>query len=462
MITKKLLGIVAVLALMVGAFAENLNINVEGLNFFDPTNRTIIDVNYSISYQNLTFKVNDDKSGAIAGLRVEVKVYNQDKILHQDNFAEKIIVTSLEDMESKTLEHIDRYSFDYISTGNVLEMKFVDMVSSDTYIFREELTSLNDKYISDIEMNDYISTEKNDKYQYMYRGDLLYKSNPSRTFYKETIDSLYCYFQLKGLNRHSKNYWKYNFAIEIKDSFDQQVHYLEKSGLSASEIANVSQAIDIQNLPIGFYKVTVKSLDQVQNNRAYTDFSISDYPGETYNILDNRSDEYQIMKYFGYGNTLSSWENYTNSKKRQETNRFWMRYANNMNIPPDILVATIKERVEYANLKFSHHKQGWASDRGKIYILYGAPDDIEKFMVGELDATDKYDSDALLERRAIFNDKEYEIWRYTSHRLASYTFFDVNMNNGHKLIYVYNDPDINVTADYKFYLGQDFDAERLK
>eukprot|EP00831_Metopus_contortus_P030849 TRINITY_DN25248_c0_g1_i1.p2 TRINITY_DN25248_c0_g1~~TRINITY_DN25248_c0_g1_i1.p2 ORF type:complete len:151 (-),score=42.26 TRINITY_DN25248_c0_g1_i1:326-778(-) len=85
-----------------------------------------------------------------------------------------------------------------------------------------------------------------------------------------------------------------------------------------------------------------------------------------------------------------------------------------------------------------------------------------EFLVGELDATDKYDSDALLERKAVFNDKEYEIWRYTSKRLASYTFFDVNMNNGHKLIYVYNDDDIPVSSDYKFYLGQDFDEERLK
>lgn len=459
---KKLVGFCVLSLMTIGVFAGNLNINVEGLNFFDPNNRTIIDVNYSIKYKDLTFKVTDDNSGAIGGLRIEVKIYNKDKILLQDTFAEKIIVYSLKDTESSLLEHIDRYSFDYASPGNILEMTFVDIVSEDTHVFRKELPIINDRFISDVEFNDYVSSVKSDKYKYMYRGDLLYKSNPARIFYKETIDSLYCYFQLKGLTRNSKIDWKYNYAIEIKDSFKQQVDYIEKSGLSKTEIANISQGIDLQKLPKGMYFVTVKSLDKFENNRTYTDFSISDYPGETYNILPNRDDEFTLMKYFGYNQTSNSWKSFTSAKKREEINKFWVRYANNMNLSPENLIPTITERVEYANRKFSHHQQGWESDRGKVYILYGAPDDIEKFLVGELDATDKYDSDALLERKAIFNDKEYEVWRYTSQKLASYTFFDVNMNNGHKLIYVYNDADINVSADYRFYLGQDFDEERLK
>ncbi len=459
---KKLVGICILFFMVVGVYADDLNISVEGLNFFDPDNRTIIDVNYSIKYQDLTFKVNEDESGAIAGLRVEVKIYNKSKILHQEAFAEQIIVTDLKDTKSSIKQHIDRYSFDYASEGNTLELKFIDMVSNDTHIFRKELPLINNRFISDVEFNDFVSTEKNDKFKYLYRGNLLYKSNPSRIFYKETADSIYCYFQLAGLTKNSKLNWKYNYAIEIKDSFKQTVDVIEKSGLSTTEIASITQGINLQKFPKGIYFVTVKSLDKFENNRTLTDFSISDYPGETYSVLANREDEYQLMKYFGYTQSPNSWSNFSNAKKRQEINKFWFRYANDAYLAVDDLISMIKERVDYANLKFSHHQAGWTSDRGKIFVLYGAPDDIEKFLVGELDATDKYDSDALLERRAVFNDKEYEIWRYTSKRLASYTFFDVNMNNGHKLIYVYNDDDIPVSSDYKFYLGQDFDEERLK
>ncbi len=462
MISKKLLILFLLLSLIAVAWAKDLNISVEGLNFFDENERTIIDVNYSIKYQDLTFKVNENQSGAIAGLRIEVKIFNDSKILHTEAFAEQIIVSDLDDINSKTREHIDRYSFDYPKSGNTLEMKFIDMVSKDTFIFRKELEIINNRYISDVELNDYLGTEVNEKFKYMYRGNTLYKSNPARVFYKETIDSLYCYFQLQGLTRHSKSHWKYDYAIEITDSFKQEVGYIQKSGLSTSEIASITQGINIQSLPKGMYYITVKSLNQVENNRAYTDFSISDYPGETYHVFDNRDDEFVIMRYFGYNNTQSNWSSFTNAKKRQEINKFWERYANGQGLPPELIISTIKERIEYANQKFSHHKQGWDSDRGKIYILYGAPDDVEQFMIGDMSASDKYDADAFLDKREVFNDKEYEIWRYTNKKLASYTFFDINMNNGHKLIYVYNDDDINVTADYKFYLGQDFDVERLK
>lgn len=458
---KKLIGLLLVLFIGVVS-AENLRISVEGLNFFESENRTLVDVNYSIKYNDLTFKVNDDKSGAIAGLRVEVKIVSGEKILHQESFAEKIIITTLEDIESTSLEHIDRYSFDYASPGNMLEMTFIDLVSNETYIFKKVLPVINDKFISDVELNDYITKGNKERYQYMYRGDYLYKANPSRIFYKETSDSVYCYFQLTGLTRNSKIDWKYNYSIEIKDGFQQQVDYIEKSGVYANSTASIKQGINIEALSKGIYYITVKNMDKFENNRNSTDFSISDYVGPSYNILADLDDEYQLMKYFGYSQSSVLWKNFLTSKKRREINQFWMRYSNAVNQPVETFLGKLKEKVEYANRKYSHHKQGWSSDRGKIYILFGAPDEIEKFLVGEVDATDKYDSEALIDKRAVFNDKEYEIWRYTSTKLASYTFFDINMNNSHKLVYVYNDPNITVSSDYKFYFGQDFDENRLK
>lgn len=458
---RKLTGLLLLLFIGVVS-AETLRINVEGLNFYDGENRTLIDVNYSIKYKDLTFKTNDDKSGAIAGLRVEVKILNGRQILHQESFAEKIIISTLSDMESTSLKHIDRYSFDYSKKGNSLELKFIDIVSNDAYIYKKELPLLNDKFVSDVELNDYIIKGNQNSHKYMYRGDYLYMSNPARVFYKETADSIHCYFQLAGLTRNSRVDWKYNYSVEVKDRLGQRVEYIEKSGLSATEVASLNQGINIEDFAKGIYYVTVKNLDKFDNHKTTTDFSISDYDGPSYNILADVNDEFQLMKYFGYSQSSVLWKNFLTSKKRREVNQFWMRYSNSLNMPVEAFVEILRERVTYANNRYSHHKDGWTSDRGKIYILYGAPDDIEKFLVGETDATDKYESEPLIDRRAVFNDKEYEIWRYTSTKLASYTFFDVNMNNSHKLIYVYNDPEISVTSDYKFYLGREFDEDRLK
>jgi GWxTD domain-containing protein len=37
------------------------------------------------------------------------------------------------------------------------------------------------------------------------------------------------------------------------------------------------------------------------------------------------------------------------------------------------------KRVEWANTYFTSYKEGWKTDRGMIYILYGLPDELFKF-----------------------------------------------------------------------------------
>lgn len=62
-------------------------------------------------------------------------------------------------------------------------------------------------------------------------------------------------------------------------------------------------------------------------------------------------------------------------------------------------------RVQYAIREFSQFGPGWRSDRGRVYIRYGAPEQI----------------DTAMDQRA---QGEYEIWRYyTSNR--TFVFFDM-------------------------------------
>jgi GWxTD domain-containing protein len=37
------------------------------------------------------------------------------------------------------------------------------------------------------------------------------------------------------------------------------------------------------------------------------------------------------------------------------------------------------KRVEWANFYFTSYKEGWKTDRGMIYILFGLPDELYKF-----------------------------------------------------------------------------------
>lgn len=77
-------------------------------------------------------------------------------------------------------------------------------------------------------------------------------------------------------------------------------------------------------------------------------------------------------------------------------------------------------RVQEANHRFreggASGSSGWRTDRGRIFILYGPPDEH-------------------LERRSAGNTNPYEIWKYTRDRALKYVFMDLTRFGNYTLIY---------------------------
>lgn len=73
----------------------------------------------------------------------------------------------------------------------------------------------------------------------------------------------------------------------------------------------------------------------------------------------------------------------TNEERENFIEQFWQR----RNPDPDSVDNTYKEehyrRIAYANEHFASGFAGWRSDRGRIYIMYGKPDDLESHTQGE-------------------------------------------------------------------------------
>jgi GWxTD domain-containing protein len=72
----------------------------------------------------------------------------------------------------------------------------------------------------------------------------------------------------------------------------------------------------------------------------------------------------------------------TNEEREQFIEQFWQR----RNPDPDSAENTFKEehyrRIAYANEHFASGIPGWKTDRGKIYIIWGPPDEIESHPSG--------------------------------------------------------------------------------
>ncbi len=83
----------------------------------------------------------------------------------------------------------------------------------------------------------------------------------------------------------------------------------------------------------------------------------------------------------------------TNEEKLQRFLSFWAKRDPDPKTPENELMEEYYNRVEYANKNFSAYFEGWKSDRGMVFIRFGAPQQVER-------------------RPFDANSKPYEIWYY--------------------------------------------------
>ena len=104
---------------------------------------------------------------------------------------------------------------------------------------------------------------------------------------------------------------------------------------------------------------------------------------------------------------LSAFKQLSNDEERDQfIEQFWLR----RDPTPDTVENEYKEehyrRIAYANEHFAAGKAGWRTDRGRIYIIFGPPDEIEAHPSGG-----QYDR-PMEEGGGETSTYPFEIWRY--------------------------------------------------
>src|SRR6516165_4383172 len=72
----------------------------------------------------------------------------------------------------------------------------------------------------------------------------------------------------------------------------------------------------------------------------------------------------------------------TNEEREQFIESFWLRRSANPDLPDNDFKEEHYRRIAYANEHFASGKPGWMTDRGRIYIIWGKPDEIESHPTG--------------------------------------------------------------------------------
>ena len=72
----------------------------------------------------------------------------------------------------------------------------------------------------------------------------------------------------------------------------------------------------------------------------------------------------------------------TDEERDQFIENFWLRRDPDPDTPENEYKEQYFERIQYANEKFSSGIPGWRTDRGRIYIMFGKPDELESHPSG--------------------------------------------------------------------------------
>jgi GWxTD domain-containing protein len=72
----------------------------------------------------------------------------------------------------------------------------------------------------------------------------------------------------------------------------------------------------------------------------------------------------------------------TNEEREQFIESFWLRRSSSPDLPDNDFKEEHYRRIAYANEHYASGVPGWKTDRGRIYIIWGPPDEIESHPTG--------------------------------------------------------------------------------
>jgi GWxTD domain-containing protein len=72
----------------------------------------------------------------------------------------------------------------------------------------------------------------------------------------------------------------------------------------------------------------------------------------------------------------------TNEEREQFIEQFWLRRSSNPDLPENDFKEEHYRRIAYANEHYASGIPGWKTDRGRMYIMWGAADEVESHPTG--------------------------------------------------------------------------------
>jgi GWxTD domain-containing protein len=419
---------------------ETLGMFVDMKRYLDVNHNTRFEIDYQVPYKNLIFLTR--QKVFYAELKVTISISNSDSVVYKKDFVNNIGVSSKYDVVSSSKSYLDRISMTLAKPGLHIDVLFEDLNGLKSYKWASDFALLQREFrLSDVDFLSQIRSDSLAVYSKYKKQQHYYIPNPSGLVARETNDSVFFYLE---------TYPGSGNASTVLLSIFKDDQLLQKRSLTQASIAYSNPftfGVNIRDLVIGKYKAVIEAINGDLSEQREVEFIITEQLENFIFLFSEPDDDYQLLRYLVNVKSQSAWQDLSKEAKRRYLTQVWEGVASQLKLSVEDVKKRYRERIDYCNRYYSHFEPGWRTDRGRIYIRNGAPDDLEKGTTPE---------------DAKYVGKDYQVWKYTSKLAPIYIFVDMQMNGSYKLIYAKNDEGESTYPDWENYLGADFDVDQME
>jgi|GEM_PF-1760727 GWxTD domain-containing protein len=229
--------------------------------------------------------------------------------------------------------------------------------------------------------------------------------NPNLSFYYEV------YTPKEKLNK------EYVLDYTIKDTEGNITKKLDNISISVDQpVKTIIHGIDISKLPSGVFGLTIDIKDNLGKPlfSSTRNFEViqPDYFAKVPFLAEDISQKLEnILEYLATPSELSIFKKLNSGGKASFVLQYFRNHDPNPSTPENEFLNEVISRFKFCNEKFSWgEKEGWQTERGRILIQNGKPDEVEYHNI-------------------VPDSKPYEIWYYRSEKQYFYVFGDL-LGNG--------------------------------
>ncbi len=249
--------------------------------------------------------------------------------------------------------------------------------------------------------------------------------NPANGYvvFSRAVDSAttYAIMYNKPVTKFYVNYYNRNFPVATPPfSIVEAKPFLYKPDSSFVLTPGTSGVALINLKRVGFYHIQVDS---------GTHYGMTIYRFEKH--YPNVGEAYQMMTPLRYITTNDEFDHITGAKNvKQAIDEFWISTAGNTKERARALIRNYYNRVQDANRYFTSYEEGWKTDRGMVYVVYGPPSTIfrnsntETWTYGE-DKNYMTISFTFVKTNNPFSDNDYALQRQQQYRNLWYNAVDI-------------------------------------